>query len=321
MTVLIQTNVYMLERFKDHTEGAQMQKLLEEAQKILVNSSDLNRDKSKLGRLLDEIMHWTKEGEQEFEKYYSDFCNTITAMIELDFTRTLPEPYSKTIFSFMTLGLNILNEELFGKIISTKMLRCILDSLDLKNTALILTNAIGQITFVHSRVKNIFVGEDYLVGQPMSVIIEDFDTLDKKFKSAGLAKGIEVKIKFGNETEQIVMLNIAIPSILSKSEGVAYILTLSDKQIASINRFNKISEEKNILGDLSNFENNCSKFELTVKEKEIALLLVKGFTQDEIAHNFSRSSHTVRKHIQNIRVKFGAKNKRELISSLTSSTF
>src|SRR3954468_4859290 len=185
----------MIENFRDHTESGQMQNLLEEAKALLENSSDLNRDKLKLGRLLDEIMHWTKDGDEQFNQYYNDFCNTITAMINLDFSRKLPEQYSKTIFSFMTLGLNILNEELFGKINSTKMLHSILGALDLKNTAVILTNATGQIMFVHSKVKNIFVGEDMLIGQPMSVIIDDFHQLDKKFKSEGFSKGVDVKIK------------------------------------------------------------------------------------------------------------------------------
>ena len=172
-----------IDNFKEYTEGAQMHKLLEEALKILANSADLNRDKPTLGRLLNEIMHWTKESEKEYEKYYLDFTNTITSMVDLDFSRKLPEQYTKTIFSFMTLGLNVLNEELFGKIISTKMLRCVLDTMDLKNTAVILTNSTGQIIFVHSKVKNVFVGEDMLVGQPMSVIIEDFDKLEKSFET------------------------------------------------------------------------------------------------------------------------------------------
>jgi DNA-binding CsgD family transcriptional regulator len=309
----------MIENFRDHTENSQMQNLLEEAKEILENSSDLNRDRPRLGRLLDEIMHWTKEGDEQFNQYYNDFCNTITAMINLDFSRRLPEQYSKTIFSFMTLGLNILNEELFGKITSTKMLHSILGALNLKNTAVILTNATGQIVFVHSKVKNIFVAEDMLVGQPMSVIIEDFDKLDKKFKSEGFLKGIDVKIKFGNETEQVVTLKVAIPSVLSPSEGVAYLLTLSDKQVASINEFNKGAQVNAAVEEIATFENNCVKFEFTLKEREIVSLLAKGHNQKEIADKLFRSTHTIAKHLQNMFVKTGVKNRSELISVLKYS--
>lgn len=311
----------MIENFGDYTESGQMQNLLEEAKEILNNSSDLNRDKQKLGRLLDEIMHWTKEGDEQFNQYYNDFCTTITSMINLDFSRRLPEQYSKTIFSFMTLGLNILNEELFGKITSTKMLHSILGALNLKNTAVILTNATGQIVFVHSKVKNIFVGEDMLVGQPMSVIIDDFDELDKKFRNEGFAKGIDVKIKFGNETEQVVTLNVAIPSVLSASEGVAYLLTLSDKQIASINDFNNGAQAKTAIEQIKYFENSCIRFELTLKEREIVSLLAKGHSQKEIAEKLFRSPHTIAKHLQNMFVKVGVNNRNELISVLTRSMF
>jgi DNA-binding CsgD family transcriptional regulator len=219
----------------------------------------------------------------------------------------------------MTLGLNVLNEELFGKIISTKMLGCVLDTLDLRNTAIILTNATGQITFVHSRVKNVFVGEETLVGQPMSVIIEDFDKLDKKFKNIGFSKGIDVKIKFGNDTEHIVTLNVAIPSIFSKSEGVAYILTLNDTQVASISDFNKKMKEKNAFDEVANFESNCLKFKLTIKEKEIASLLAKGYSQKKIADRFFRSPHTIAKHIQNMFIKVKVKSKSDLVSVLKFS--
>lgn len=310
----------MIDNFKDHTESKQMQNLLEQAKAILDNSADLNRDKLKLGRLLDEIMHWTKEGDEQFNQYYNDFCNTITAMINLDFSRKLPEQYSKTIFSFMTLGLNILNEELFGKITSTRMLHSILTSLNLSNTAIILTNAQGQIIFVHSKVKNLFVGEDMLFGQPMSVIIDDFGTLDKKFKTEGFSKGVDVKIKFGNETEQIVTLNVAIPSVLSLSEGVAYILTLSDKQVESINDFNNAANAKDGSVEDANFETNCVRFELTLKEREIVNLLARGKSQKAIAEKLFRSPHTIAKHLQNMFVKVGVKNRSELISVLKYGT-
>jgi hypothetical protein len=232
----------MIENLKIFFEGIQMQGLLEEAKTILESSSDLNKDKPKLGRLLDEIMHWTKDGDQKYEDYYKNFCDTITAMVNLDFSKRLPELESKSVFSFMTLGLNLLNEELFGKITSTKMLHSLLESLNLKNKAILLTNVTGQITFVHTEIKHAFFNEDALVGQPMSVVIEDFNELDKKFKHEEILRGIDVKIKFDKTINRIVKLHVAIPSLLSTSDGVAYILTLNDQQIAKINDLNKADQ-------------------------------------------------------------------------------
>jgi DNA-binding CsgD family transcriptional regulator len=309
----------MMENLKNYAESLQMQNLVEEARTILENSSDLNRDKYKLKSLLDEIMHWTKDGDQQYEDYYKNFCETITAMVNLDFSKRLPELDSKTLFSFMTLGLNVLNEELFQKVVSTKMLHSLLDGLDLKNKAIILTNATAQIIFVHSGIKNAFFSEDVLVGQPMSVVIEDLNELDEKFKNQGFLKGIDVKIKFEDTANRIVKLHLAIPTLLLNSEGIAYILTLSEQQLASINNSHKTLQEKNTADDIIHFENNCLKFELTPTEKKIACLLVKGYNPQEIAHKFYRSPHTVSKHLQNMFVKVGVKNKNELVSSLKSS--
>ena len=309
----------MIENLKNYGDSIQMQNLVDEARKVLEDSTDLNKDKLKLGRLLDEIMHWTREGDQQYEDYYKNFCDTISAMVNLDFSKRLPEQDSKTVFSFMTLGLNILNEELVGKIISTKMLHSLLDSLNLKDKAIILTNATGQIIFVHSEINYSFFNEEALLGQPMSVVIEDFGELDKKFKKEGLLKGIDVAIKFENAINRIVKINIAIPTLLLASHGVAYILTLSEQQIAAINDLNKAQQEKSTVAEMINFENNCSKFELTPKEKKVAYLLVNGYTRNEIADKFFRSPHTIAKHIQNMSFKLGVSTKSELVSCLKSS--
>lgn len=252
--------------------------------------------------------------------YYRNFCDTITAMVNLGFSKRLPEQDSKTLFSFMTLGLNVLNEELFEKVISTKMLHSLLDGLDLKNKAIILTNATGQIIFVHSQVRNVFFSEQVLVGQPMSVVVEDFNELDEKFKNHGFLKGIDVKIKFVDIANRIVKLHLAIPTLLSKSEGIAYILTLSERQLTSINNLHKTLPEKATGDDMLHFENNCAKFELTPTEKKIACLLVKGCNPKEIARKFFRSPHTVSKHLQNMFLKVGVNNKNELVSNLKYSS-
>ncbi len=53
--------------------------------------------------------------------------------------------------------------------------------------------------------------------------------------------------------------------------------------------------------------------EISKREKEIIELLVKGFTQKEIAHQLFISIRTVEKHIENMTKKIGAKNAVHLV--------
>lgn len=64
------------------------------------------------------------------------------------------------------------------------------------------------------------------------------------------------------------------------------------------------------------FEQNCKVHKLTDREVEIAALLCKGMTYQEIADLLFIASKTVDRHVQNIFVKTGARNKMELLQLL-----
>lgn len=58
------------------------------------------------------------------------------------------------------------------------------------------------------------------------------------------------------------------------------------------------------------------KYYLTVNQQELAILLSKGLTQQQIADNKKTSVSTVEKTLKHIRDKFGAKNNAELVKIL-----
>lgn len=68
------------------------------------------------------------------------------------------------------------------------------------------------------------------------------------------------------------------------------------------------------------FETNCSKFNLTAREREIVHLIAKGQSYKEIANALYISDKTVGKHIQNMFEKVGASNKAELVNKLEYSS-
>ena len=53
---------------------------------------------------------------------------------------------------------------------------------------------------------------------------------------------------------------------------------------------------------------------LTLKEKELLKLVAQGRADKEIAYKLKVSEHTIKAHLQNIRVKLGAANRTHCVS-------
>ena len=64
------------------------------------------------------------------------------------------------------------------------------------------------------------------------------------------------------------------------------------------------------------FELRCSKYDLTVREKEIVLHLLNNSTNKTIANYLYISERTVAKHIQNVYSKVQVRNKSELLAAI-----
>lgn len=60
----------------------------------------------------------------------------------------------------------------------------------------------------------------------------------------------------------------------------------------------------------------CQKYELTRREVEVANLVMRGCTNNEISEELFISFHTVKTHLMNIFAKTGARNRTELINRL-----
>ena len=79
------------------------------------------------------------------------------------------------------------------------------------------------------------------------------------------------------------------------------------------------SGHTDILTSKNNFDANCKRYNLTRREIEIARLMEKGHTNNEIGELLFISNRTVAKHIQNLFEKVGASNKLELINKLNAT--
>jgi DNA-binding NarL/FixJ family response regulator len=61
------------------------------------------------------------------------------------------------------------------------------------------------------------------------------------------------------------------------------------------------------------FTRNCLKYYLTSREIEVVELVIKGLPNKLIANKLSIFEHTINRHIKNMFMKVGVKNKMELL--------
>lgn len=86
--------------------------------------------------------------------------------------------------------------------------------------------------------------------------------------------------------------------------------------IAQLQVLNNLESDGTIVSGPSKFDENCKLFHFTVRETEIAHLIIKGKTYKAIAKELFISDKTVTKHIQNLFEKAEVSNKIQLINKL-----
>lgn len=101
---------------------------------------------------------------------------------------------------------------------------------------------------------------------------------------------------------------------------------LSQQRRAIINQaynslINDRYEPREISTGLNKLEENCNRFHITTREKEIIKLIKVGQTYKEIADNLCISDKTVAKHLQNVFEKVNVTNKLELLGKLEATIY
>ncbi len=98
-------------------------------------------------------------------------------------------------------------------------------------------------------------------------------------------------------------------------ESEAHLLTWNERLLEEVTRRTK--ELENLSAEQRVLE-NCIRYHLTNREKEIAQMLCKGNTYKQIADNLYIAERTVAKHVQNIFEKVQVSNRVELLNKLSA---
>lgn len=115
-----------------------------------------------------------------------------------------------------------------------------------------------------------------------------------------------------------------ISELTNKIDSVLNNLSLQRKALinqAYNSLINDWYEPREISPNINKFDDNCVKFHITTREKEIIKLIKVGQTYKEIADHLCISDKTVAKHLQNVFEKVNVTNKLELLSKLETPQY
>ena len=123
------------------------------------------------------------------------------------------------------------------------------------------------------------------------------------------------------DNKKLEGIRVSVEKLSIKNKIDSVLNKFSYQREALIHNVNRtlLHNESSEIFNISNqkqFEDNCAKFKLTSREKEIAKLIAKGQVYKEIANTLNISDRTVATHIQNMFGKVNANNKVELMNRL-----
>ena len=93
---------------------------------------------------------------------------------------------------------------------------------------------------------------------------------------------------------------------------------IQDIKNKTVDFLKNIDEEKEDINEYKNFNEICTKYKISPREKEVLELLIQGLLNKEISGKLDISLSTVEFHVHNIYKKFKVQNKGELVNKIKS---
>ena len=175
------------------------------------------------------LMYWNDKENHQYEEFYQQFSEMIQAMCNSDFSKKISLGTPMSFINFIAFGLNTVNEELKEKVLSVKMFHSLLEALDLKEqTLLLITDAEGHITFLHTNIDKPHFKKEALIGQSLAVLFrDDFHEIDSRIKERGILKSLKVNMTYDKIGH--VTIRLALPTIIHAFKGIAYVIKMPVK--------------------------------------------------------------------------------------------
>jgi hypothetical protein len=214
-----------MDYLKNFNQEMQLQSLLGEAKVLLKEKGELKEEKKEdLYKILQQVDYLLGKKDDAYEK----FSEVFSSMADFDFSKRLSfnEDGGDDFENFIVNGINILNEELESEAVRKKIFHDFFDSLNLKDTLVIITDPYGFISFANSSCNQIQNFNDKaLAYQSVNVLFEDFSEIEKFIKERNSFSDIQTIFKWkGNDFP--VKVNVTISNSMGKIESLIYVVKL-----------------------------------------------------------------------------------------------
>ena len=164
----------------------------------------------------------------KYDIIYEQLIDVFSAMGTHDFSKRIPNlGVEHDFIKFITLGINMVNEQLKDSSMLKSVANRIVETLNVDNTIVVVTNTNGEIYFVNSKSKQI---PDFCIEALDQVkvhsLFADFSIIEQRIKQEGSLFDMPVSLKWKGKIIPVI-LTVAIVTSHSKIDGIIYAIKLS----------------------------------------------------------------------------------------------
>ena len=211
---------------KDKIDELQVRTLLEQAVKMLSDTSNWGIDDEDLYAALEKII-FLKSREENFQKFFSTMEDAISSILQLDFSKKVPlssfTKDSRNVFNYAALSLNMIIEKMETSVISNKAVNSVFAKIP--GIAVLVTGTDYKIRFINELSERLIEQSiDEMVGKPVNELIEDYGEIRKIFEIENEVKNKLVNLKIpGNNTAKIPLF-LTIPTPRKDSSEIGEVV-------------------------------------------------------------------------------------------------
>ena len=199
--------------------------IVEQIKKILSNEEGI-KDESKTKMY--ELLHQVDFVLGKYDVVYDQLINVFASMGMHDFSKRIPDlNVNHDFINFITLGLNMVNEQLSDISIKKSVAQRMAETLADSETIVLVTNTSGEIYFVNNGT-NAYPGICLEVLNSINIhsLFDDYAKIEHRIKYEGSLSNLAVNLKWQGKIIPVI-LTVAIATNHSKIDGVIYSIRLN----------------------------------------------------------------------------------------------
>jgi len=201
---------------------------LKELKKLILEEQNIKpENKTKIFEMLQEVDFILGK----YDTIYEEMVDVFSSMALHDFSKRLPTDigFKHDFLSFLTLGINMINEQLAENSLSKQGVHKVIDVLENKDRIVFITGINGKIFFANSSAKDLTdFKEESLIGQKIETIIENYCNIEELMLWDGSLNNIPIQFRWNGSLISSV-LNVSLIMQSGKVENIIYLIKLNQR--------------------------------------------------------------------------------------------